>query len=319
MLKKTLILVTILVSLLIESAFSVSAVYKTKKIEDNIDDVIDYMGLEEDPIDYKPNVDIKTLEYEQKDQTFTVSLTVKGKIEKRGHLSDFYATEESGDDESGEFNLDVVAYAIEIYTSLNEYYITYVNDECNISTSEGYLEPTSWYAVDRTLKVTFNLQDEDDTLETIAAVTNDIKILSSKWYVDMAPDAQDIETTITAPSKAKVNETVKFTGKAVSDYSDFIWNWTFGDGSTSDKQNPSHKFEKPDTYTVELYVIDGNGNTGYDKFTITIGDTTPKIHGDSTGSINKASSIPPVLTFIMLIAIVAVVGIVVVVYIIKKK
>lgn len=37
------------------------------------------------------------------------------------------------------------------------------------------------------------------------------------------------------------------------------WNWSFGDGTFSDEQNPIHTFLDPGTYTVRLMVSDGNG------------------------------------------------------------
>lgn len=38
-----------------------------------------------------------------------------------------------------------------------------------------------------------------------------------------------------------------------------IWNWDFGDGSTSSNQNPTHEFEKKGVYTVTLTAIDELG------------------------------------------------------------
>ena len=37
------------------------------------------------------------------------------------------------------------------------------------------------------------------------------------------------------------------------------WNWEFGDGETSDEQNPTHHYEEPGTYHVVLTVTDNDG------------------------------------------------------------
>ena len=34
------------------------------------------------------------------------------------------------------------------------------------------------------------------------------------------------------------------------------WNWDFGDGETSDQQNPTHTYTAPGTFTVSLIVTD---------------------------------------------------------------
>ena len=39
------------------------------------------------------------------------------------------------------------------------------------------------------------------------------------------------------------------------------WNWDFGDGSTSDLQNPSHQFDLPGTYSITLSVTDDQDGT----------------------------------------------------------
>jgi PKD repeat protein len=40
------------------------------------------------------------------------------------------------------------------------------------------------------------------------------------------------------------------------------WNWNFGDGSTSEQQNPQHTYAAGGTYTVTLEVTDDDGGTG---------------------------------------------------------
>lgn len=38
-----------------------------------------------------------------------------------------------------------------------------------------------------------------------------------------------------------------------------IWNWDFGDGNTSNSPNPVHEYTNTGTYTISLYVSDGQG------------------------------------------------------------
>ncbi len=40
------------------------------------------------------------------------------------------------------------------------------------------------------------------------------------------------------------------------------WSWTFGDGATSDQQNPAHTYASGSTYQVSLTVTDNDGATG---------------------------------------------------------
>ncbi|WP_242926174.1 PKD domain-containing protein [Pontibacter vulgaris] len=59
---------------------------------------------------------------------------------------------------------------------------------------------------------------------------------------------------ITGPATFK-NETVLANGSIKS------WHWTFGDGSSSDEQNPQHTYSKKGKYKVRLVAITANGCT----------------------------------------------------------
>jgi len=48
------------------------------------------------------------------------------------------------------------------------------------------------------------------------------------------------------------------------------WLWNFGDGKTSNKQNPKHRYVKFDNYTVTLTVTDNNGGTDSKSMTISV-------------------------------------------------
>jgi len=59
-------------------------------------------------------------------------------------------------------------------------------------------------------------------------------------------------------------DTIQFSGTATDPDGDAIssWRWNFGDGDTSDKQNPTHKYPDGGTFTVTLTVTDVRGLTG---------------------------------------------------------
>ncbi|MDW5549607.1 PKD domain-containing protein [Methanosarcina sp.] len=59
-------------------------------------------------------------------------------------------------------------------------------------------------------------------------------------------------------TEGKAPLTVAFTDKSTR--SPTKWKWEFGDGTTSTKQNPTHKYSKVGSYTVKLTVTNAKGN-----------------------------------------------------------
>jgi outer membrane protein assembly factor BamB len=57
-----------------------------------------------------------------------------------------------------------------------------------------------------------------------------------------------------------VGQSVQFKGKAYKGVKPYEWLWDFGDGYTSDEQNPAHIFLDAGNYTVILTVTDYEGN-----------------------------------------------------------
>jgi PKD repeat protein len=60
------------------------------------------------------------------------------------------------------------------------------------------------------------------------------------------------------PTSGKAPLTVQFTDK--SQNKPDTWQWNFGDGVTSFKQNPLHKYSYPGKYTVTLTVKNKGGS-----------------------------------------------------------
>ncbi|MFT5822944.1 MAG: gliding motility-associated-like protein [Crocinitomix sp.] len=71
------------------------------------------------------------------------------------------------------------------------------------------------------------------------------------------------------------------------------WDWDFGDGTTSDEENPEHTYPSPGTYTVTLIVTSGGGCTATIEFDIVMTDglildlifNEPTCYGFSDGSV----------------------------------
>jgi len=65
----------------------------------------------------------------------------------------------------------------------------------------------------------------------------------------------------------------------------YTWIWDFGDGTTSNLQDPSHTYTAPGTYTVSLTVIDELGNTDTEvKEQFIAVDTAPTLRAEFTSS-----------------------------------
>ena len=210
-------------------------------------------------------------------------------------------------------------YAIYIETSSTLYEIQYVNTVCDMSNTE----PTSCSDDGSNLVVSFDLQDDDETLVSVSAATMDMKlvVLVGNAYMDVAPDPIELEVTASGPSKGEVNEKISFSGDVNGGSPEYEWEWDFGDDvGVSDLKNPTYMFNKSGTYEVTLYVSDENLNLGFDSFEITISDNNnDKANNDDNDSRDDVSSAAsPLFVFIGLIAIIAVIGIAVLIHIIRK-
>ncbi|MCD6171331.1 MAG: choice-of-anchor J domain-containing protein, partial [Thermoplasmata archaeon] len=72
------------------------------------------------------------------------------------------------------------------------------------------------------------------------------------------------------PYHGYVNATIQFYGSATGGVSPYSWHWNFGDGNTSNQQNPTHVYTSPGNYTVTLNVTDAWGNWSVDTTTAVI-------------------------------------------------
>jgi PKD repeat protein len=70
--------------------------------------------------------------------------------------------------------------------------------------------------------------------------------------------AKPVAAFSASPTSGKVPLNVVFTDKSTG--APTAWKWNFGDGTTSTKQNPTHKYSKAGTYTVSLTVTNAAGS-----------------------------------------------------------
>lgn len=83
-----------------------------------------------------------------------------------------------------------------------------------------------------------------------------------------------------------INLSVDFTDTSIDDDT-ITWNWNFGDGTTSNEQNPNHTYATGGTYTVTLNVTDNYGQTDAISQSVTVSDNTGSeilLDGEITGN-----------------------------------
>jgi len=82
-----------------------------------------------------------------------------------------------------------------------------------------------------------------------------------------------LEADAGGPYDGNVGEDIQFTGSATGGTPPYSWYWDFGDGNTSDEQNPVHNYSAEGVYTVNLTVTDDVQDIAYDETTATISDS----------------------------------------------
>ncbi len=96
---------------------------------------------------------------------------------------------------------------------------------------------------------------------------------SNQWILEInhrpVPDftfesTDDATASIGPKADFTYDQTIQFNGTATDPDGDDIvaWQWDFGDGNTSDEQNPTHQYPTGGTFDVTLTVTDERGVTG---------------------------------------------------------
>ena len=83
---------------------------------------------------------------------------------------------------------------------------------------------------------------------------------------------EELKADADGPYYGGVNEEIQFYGNATGGLPPYEWHWDFGDGSTSNEQNPKHSYSKAGNYTATLTVKDSLGNTAQDTAKVEISE-----------------------------------------------
>ena len=90
-------------------------------------------------------------------------------------------------------------------------------------------------------------------------------VIQTVWNpFNSEPSSKTFKITVTNPLKANFNTavtdmTVKFIDTSTG--TPTKWTWNFGDGQTSNEQNPQYTYTSPGTYTVNLAIGNNDGST----------------------------------------------------------
>jgi len=96
------------------------------------------------------------------------------------------------------------------------------------------------------------------------------------WSDGSEDDGGDTILTCDAggPYSGKINERIAFHGSADGGVKPYSWHWQFGDGHTSDEQNPVYVYPNYGTKTATLTVTDSKGSIAYDTANVKISKDT---------------------------------------------
>ncbi|WP_170964461.1 PKD domain-containing protein [Natronomonas salsuginis] len=154
-----------------------------------------------------------------------------------------------------------------------------VNDSLITSITEPSLDDTSPSgSTDTSTETTGDNSSESELMVTntdltAAALEADLRQIRDVELIASRFEASETTVGVREPVTLTAGQSHSLLGSITA------YEWSFGDGSTTGRLSTSsrtHAYASPGTYTVELTVRDGNGNTDTSTKTITVEDTSPQ-------------------------------------------
>lgn len=110
--------------------------------------------------------------------------------------------------------------------------------------------------------------------------------------ISLLPVGNELICGAGGPYTGEVGEDIEFSGFASGGTPPYTWEWDFGDGETSDEQNPTHAYDEAGVFNVTLTVTDSLMAVATDETTATITSPAPVIEiGDITGGLLKVNAV----------------------------
>ncbi len=316
-----LMLITMMISsLFLIATCSVQAADET--ITDIIEDVssVDYFTQETTVVTSHPEIEVNNLDivkatYSQQGTQATVTLQVRGSIENRGKIIDFYTDDTFGP-------LIFVEYDFSLSTTEQDYTISYANQTGQVSNGVDTTNLTSsdFTVVGDTLTITFDLTSAAEVYDNMSVTSmfvkmnisaGDMDISGFVYLSDIAPNPALEIMEAYAPNIGSVGETIQFNGSIIplTGQPPYQYRWDFGDEKTSTQMNPTHAYDKAGEFTYTFTVTDQAGDSASETGKITI---------STEGGSNGSGLSNQMILFLAILAIVIIVGVVIIIWIIRR-
>ena len=156
------------------------------------------------------------------------------------------------------FSLNITSFVVQ---GTNTLLFTHANWDCSVSDNVKNLQVTSGTSV----------VYSNSTIEPLSCTQS----LSYRFTIAAPLASPALVASYTySPTNSTAGQTVTFTATASNGVSPYLFNWSFGDGSTSSGQTATHAYGQGGTFTVKLTVTDSSQNIATSSQTVTVTTST---------------------------------------------
>jgi len=158
---------------------------------------------------------------------------------------------------------DLLAEAAGPYTGIIKYPISFTG-----SATGGTGDYTAWHwefgdGKSSTEQNPDHTYKDDNTYTATLTVTDNVGATADDTAEVTVGSGLAAEAN--GPYSGPVGVAISFSGSASGGTDPYTYSWDFGDGESSEEQNPDHTYKDDDTYTATLTVTDNVGSTADDK------------------------------------------------------